>query len=213
LNPADWDPLAAICDPCIANKIVNGKQLTICWHVDDLKILHVDPDVITRFITWLKKNFETIFNDGSGTMKITRGKIHEYLGMTLDFSTPGELKISMIPYIKEIIAHFDKHDHDTTKIAKTRSLPMTQKGSTMTQECVGDPYLSTVVTLLILYLLSIRTTIYLVNRMTSELMYRSSSEYPIYVPECGVSSFLNFLALETSFLEQQHSYQVLYSLF
>ena len=24
-------------DPCIANKIVNGKQCTVCWHVDDAK--------------------------------------------------------------------------------------------------------------------------------------------------------------------------------
>ena len=24
-------------DPCIANKIVNGKQCTVCWHVDDTK--------------------------------------------------------------------------------------------------------------------------------------------------------------------------------
>ena len=23
--------------PCIANKIVNGKQCTVCWHVDDVK--------------------------------------------------------------------------------------------------------------------------------------------------------------------------------
>jgi hypothetical protein len=25
-------------DPCVANKIINGKQITICWHVDDLFI-------------------------------------------------------------------------------------------------------------------------------------------------------------------------------
>ena len=27
-------------DPCIANKMVNGKQMTIAWHVDDLKVSH-----------------------------------------------------------------------------------------------------------------------------------------------------------------------------
>ena len=27
-------------DPCVANKMVNGKQLTITWHVDDLKASH-----------------------------------------------------------------------------------------------------------------------------------------------------------------------------
>ena len=29
-------------DCCVANKTVNGKQCTILWHVDDLKISHVD---------------------------------------------------------------------------------------------------------------------------------------------------------------------------
>jgi hypothetical protein len=28
-------------DPCVANKIVNGMQTTIRWHVDDLMISHV----------------------------------------------------------------------------------------------------------------------------------------------------------------------------
>ena len=25
-------------DPCIANTMIGGKQLTVCWHVDDLNI-------------------------------------------------------------------------------------------------------------------------------------------------------------------------------
>jgi hypothetical protein len=25
-------------DPCVANKMVNGHQLTVSWHVDDLKV-------------------------------------------------------------------------------------------------------------------------------------------------------------------------------
>jgi hypothetical protein len=23
---------------CVANKVLNGKQMTVCWHVDDLKV-------------------------------------------------------------------------------------------------------------------------------------------------------------------------------
>jgi hypothetical protein len=30
-------------DPCVANRMVNGKQHTVTWHVDDLKSSHVDP--------------------------------------------------------------------------------------------------------------------------------------------------------------------------
>ena len=27
-------------NPCVANKMVSGHQMTICWHVDDLKVYH-----------------------------------------------------------------------------------------------------------------------------------------------------------------------------
>jgi hypothetical protein len=33
----------------------------------------------------------------------SRGKVHDYLGMTLDFSKPGEVTITMIDYIKTIL--------------------------------------------------------------------------------------------------------------
>ena len=36
-------------DPCVANKMVNGKQMTVIWHVDDLKVSHVDPKENTKF--------------------------------------------------------------------------------------------------------------------------------------------------------------------
>ena len=34
-------------DSCVANKMIDGKQCTILWHVDDLKISHMDPAVVT----------------------------------------------------------------------------------------------------------------------------------------------------------------------
>jgi hypothetical protein len=37
-------------DPCVANKNINGKQMTVCWHVDDLFIGHEDSAVVTNFI-------------------------------------------------------------------------------------------------------------------------------------------------------------------
>ena len=41
-------------------------------------------------------------------MTVSRGKVHTYLGMTLDFSAPGEVSITMLDYIKEYLAAFDK---------------------------------------------------------------------------------------------------------
>lgn len=34
-------------DRCVANKMIDGKQCTILWHVDDLKISHESPDLVS----------------------------------------------------------------------------------------------------------------------------------------------------------------------
>jgi Reverse transcriptase (RNA-dependent DNA polymerase) len=89
VNPYDW---------CVVNKTINGKQCTILWHVDDLKISHVDPQVVTDIINLVKKEFAK-----EAPLTETRGKIHDYLGMTLDFSSPGEAKIRMDDYIQGVL--------------------------------------------------------------------------------------------------------------
>ena len=94
-------------DPCVWNKKVNGKQLWICFHVDDCKLSHVSPQVLDETIEWLRHDYESIF-DGSGAMKVARGKKHKYLGMDIDFSVKGIVKISMCDYVKEIIDAWDK---------------------------------------------------------------------------------------------------------
>ena len=35
-------------DLCVATKVVIGKQMAITWHVDDLKISHVDRKVVDK---------------------------------------------------------------------------------------------------------------------------------------------------------------------
>ena len=96
-------------DPCVVNKTVENLQLTVVWHVDDLKVSHVLTKVVTRMPSWLKKTYEQLFSDGSGKMKINRGKIHEYLGMTLDFSISGEGKIERHTKIFMYLAAVDLH--------------------------------------------------------------------------------------------------------
>jgi hypothetical protein len=41
-------------------------------------------------------------------MTVSRGKIHQYLGMTLDYTVRGQVKITMFDYVDEIITAFDK---------------------------------------------------------------------------------------------------------
>ena len=40
---------------CMANKVIIGLQMTITWHVDDLKISHKDGWEITKMIMSLAK--------------------------------------------------------------------------------------------------------------------------------------------------------------
>ncbi len=46
-------------DPCVANKIINDKQMMICWHVDDLFIRHADPSFVTSCLDWLSQRYDT----------------------------------------------------------------------------------------------------------------------------------------------------------
>ena len=99
-------------DPCVWNKMIKGKQSTICFHVDDCKISHVSVKVNDDTISWLRRDYESIFTDGSGEMKVARGKVHKYLGMKLDFTTAGVVIVTMIDYVNDVIKAWE----DATKL-------------------------------------------------------------------------------------------------
>jgi len=85
-------------DKCVANKMINESQCTIVWHVDDLKISHVDKSAVNDVISLLSKEFGK-----EAPLTIKRGNVHEYLGMTLDYSISGKVKIIMSDYINNIL--------------------------------------------------------------------------------------------------------------
>jgi hypothetical protein len=41
-------------------------------------------------------------------MTVSRGNVHNYLGMTLDYTVRGQVKITMFDYVDEILTAFDK---------------------------------------------------------------------------------------------------------
>ena len=67
-------------DPCIANKIVDGHQLTLRWHEDNLMISHIDILGINDFLRELK----VIYGD---SLTESTGKQHDYLGIFFNFSS------------------------------------------------------------------------------------------------------------------------------
>jgi hypothetical protein len=95
-------------DLCVANKMSEGNQMTICFHVDDCKLSHRKTKVMDSMVEYLRQEYESIFEDGSGAMTVSRGKIHKYLGMNLDYTVRCQVKITMFDYIDEILTAFDK---------------------------------------------------------------------------------------------------------
>ncbi len=76
-------------NPCVWNKMIKKKQITICFHVDDCKVSLKSARVIDEAIKWLRQDYESIFEGGSGAMVVRRGLVHRYLGMTINYSTRG----------------------------------------------------------------------------------------------------------------------------
>ena len=102
-------------DPCAANKMVNGSQMTVTWHVDDLKISHKDKLEAAKFLQY----FRNIYGD---CMNVHRGKVHDYLGMDLDINTVNMLKVGMIKYIKKIHTDFPEDIKSVAAMLATEHL-------------------------------------------------------------------------------------------
>ena len=77
--------------PCVANKMIDGQQMTICYHMDDCKLSHCRSKVNDQVIRWLRQEYKSIFEDGSLKMTVSRGKVHKYLGMILDYTVCGQV--------------------------------------------------------------------------------------------------------------------------
>jgi hypothetical protein len=97
--------------------MVNGNQLTILFHINDLKSSHKDKKVNDEFLKWLQDKY-----GGHKGVSFTRGPIHSYLGMTLDHFEEGKVKIDMRDYVKEMIEEFPE-DLTTGRAATTPAGP------------------------------------------------------------------------------------------
>jgi hypothetical protein len=85
-------------DICVFNrKDSNGVQCTAAVHVDDLLIMSTSTSMIEELTSGLKKRY--------GEIKLKHGPIVNYLGMVLEFSHPGEARITMGSYIDDMLTN------------------------------------------------------------------------------------------------------------
>ena len=81
-------------DRCVMNNIIEKKQCAILWHVNYLRTSNIEPAVVSSVIA----DIDTEYGN-TAKMTITRGKVYKYLGMNIDYSSPGMVIFSMIDYI------------------------------------------------------------------------------------------------------------------
>jgi hypothetical protein len=100
-------------DQCVANCMIEGKQCTIAWYVDDTKISHVDPNVVMRIIQELEKHFDK--------MTVARGREHVFLGMHIQYTEENTAVITMKTYLEEAITEsgLDISRHASTPTTRT----------------------------------------------------------------------------------------------
>ena len=84
---------------------------------DDLKISHVDEQVVRSII---QKIQDTFGQHSELSMHI--GKRHDYLGMILDFTTPGILEIDMGDYIQVILQDTPTNLRGTSMVPAAKHL-------------------------------------------------------------------------------------------
>ena len=94
---------------CGANKQIDGKQYTIIWYVDDIKVSHSDPNVVKDIMQRIDKRFEGLTYDISNN--------HNYLGMNLTYNENKTVTIDMSAYIKEVIQKFNEQSKVTSPAA------------------------------------------------------------------------------------------------
>jgi len=59
---------------CVMNKSIEGKQCTVLWHVDDIKISHVSKNFVSNVIDYLSSRYGK-----EAPITVTRENIHRFL--------------------------------------------------------------------------------------------------------------------------------------
>ena len=85
---------------CVAKNMSKEKQCTLLWYVDDNKLFIMKDEVWEYIIAKVAEN--------CGELSIQCGKKTVFIGMDIEITDDGKVKIGMQEYIKETIECFDE---------------------------------------------------------------------------------------------------------
>ena len=114
-------------DRCVMNKMINGKQCTLCFYVDDNKISHVEEEVLEKIVKEISEYF--------GDLKIYRGNKHTFLGMNVTITNDHNIEIEMTDQLKKTIQAFGEPIAKSMNTpASAKLLPVDEKSELLKQE-------------------------------------------------------------------------------
>ena len=70
-------------DRCVANKMINNKQCTPVWYVDDNKVSHMEAKLVEYLINDFKNHFREL--------AVNEGKKHIFLDMIKNITEEKEV--------------------------------------------------------------------------------------------------------------------------
>ena len=84
-------------DPCVFNEVgVDGAQITVVMHVDDLFVVSMSDASLEKFENYMRRVYKEI--------KVSKGKVLDYIGMTFDYVVPGQVCITMDNCERDILS-------------------------------------------------------------------------------------------------------------
>ena len=119
-------------DPCVFNSVRAHVQTTVAVYVDDLLITGNDAISMSMLIDGLKKKYKEL--------KVVTGKVHNYLGMVLDFTTDDYVSVSQAGMTLDITRdkpldavtpHKDGHANSTKTPAPTYLFDVTSTSDSL----------------------------------------------------------------------------------
>jgi len=123
--------------------MINGTQITIRWHVDDLMICHVsqDQDENMKVVQGIKDIY------GENLAETVR-TVHDYLGMTFDYSFASKVMINMWDYLRNVIKEFLEEITGTCATPASDHLFKVREDGRKLSEELADAFYHTVYQLL-----------------------------------------------------------------
>ena len=105
--------------------MINDKQCTIVWYVDDNKVSHEDPKIVTEVMDLMKSHF--------GDLTITRGNKHRFLGMNIALHPHQRIEIEMKDQLQKAIDMFEQNDGE--EVTEQVTSPATRRLREVNPDC------------------------------------------------------------------------------